>query len=212
MRDLSQLIPSALITASLIIVSFLQGCAPGYPSQPTRENASPVYGAREGDLTSCLALMENYVKYIRKMTDKISLQVYMQQRGVENVQHEAEIVELSKARIQNDQNLLAFCRETLDQDWQESILADLVQSLTDAGRAADALQVANECYRRFPESPYCVAASAEAFHILGRNTEARAAAERVVRRGPYDTKMEATISLMRALLRLINAEEQRKGH
>jgi hypothetical protein len=100
----------------------------------------------------------------------------------------------------------------LDQDWHESILADLVESLGDAGRPEDAVLVANECKKQFPESPYCVAASVKAFHELGRNGEARAAAEWVIRRGPYDAKMEATISYMRVLLQLMNAEEPQNEH
>jgi hypothetical protein len=102
------------------------------------------------------------------------------------------------------------CGDKLDPELHEAILADLIQRLTDAERPADAMLVAAECHRRFPESPYCVAASAEAFYKLGRNSEARTAAEKVIRRGPYDAKMEATISHMRALLALIDAEEQRR--
>ena len=93
----------------------------------------------------------------------------------------------------------------------ESILSDLIDDLTEAGQPADALAVAGECFKQFSESPYCVAASAVAFHELGRNSEARAAAAMVIRRGPYDAKMEATISHMRALIELINVEEQRRS-
>jgi hypothetical protein len=221
MSDLSRLIASALMVASLAITPFVEGCAPAYPSptasriasQPTRENASPVSGAGEGDLTSCPTLMENNVKYLHKITDKRNqLTRYIQEHSAENVQYQTELMELSKALAQIDQKILSFRDYTLDPEFREAILADLVQRLADAGRATDALQVANECYKRFPESPYCVAASAEAFHKLGRNIEARAAAERVIWRGPYDAKMEATISSMRPLIGLINGEEQRNSH
>jgi hypothetical protein len=203
------------MAASLTIVTFLEGCAPAYPSPTASRIASqPISGAGEGDLITCTVLMVNFNANIRKRTDKeIQLTRYIQQHGVENAQYQAEIVEVSKALVQIDQKLLSSCDYELGQELREAILAELVESLAHAGRAADALQVANECSRRFPESPYCIAASVEAFHKLGRNTEARAAAERVIRRGPYDAKMETTISLMRALLGQINAEEQqRNGH
>jgi predicted Zn-dependent protease len=150
--------------------------------------------------------MENSIEYTNKVTDVMNNNNrYVRQNGSENLQYETEIVDLSKELVQIDQNLLSFCSKIFN---SESILPGLVQNLAEAGRARDALLVANECSQRFPNNPYCVAASVEAFHKLNRYTEARAAAERVIRRGPYDAQMEATIAQMRALLALINTEEQ----
>jgi predicted Zn-dependent protease len=217
MSDLSRLIPLARMVVSLTAASIIAGCAPTYPSptaprvtsQPI-QSASPLSGAEEGDSTSCHARIAEHIEYLERIADKRNQATrYLQQHRAENPQYESEFAELAKVLVQIDQSLLTFCQDTLIRMSQlETILSDLVQELSDAGRAGDALRVAGECYRRFPESPYCVAASAEAFHKLGRNAEARAAAERVIRRGPYDAVMEATINRMRRLLELINSEEQ----
>jgi predicted Zn-dependent protease len=150
--------------------------------------------------------MEEDIEYIQTITDERNNNTrYMQQYHRENHQYEADIVATSAMAVQAEQDLLSFCGDEFD---PEHILPGLAQNLVGAGRTADALRVADECHRRYPKNPYCVAASAEALHKLGRNSEARAAAEQVIRRGPYDAEMEAAISYMRSLLALIDTEEQ----
>jgi hypothetical protein len=149
--------------------------------------------------------VDDDLDYSHKKTDAMNRSTkFLLQNGHQNSQYDAEIRDLSKTLVQIDQNLLTYCDDVIG---AETILPDLALDLSDAGRAEDALRVADECHRRYPNNPYCIQASAEALHKLGRNTEARAAAKWVIQRGPYDAKMEAAILTMRSLLTLIDAEE-----
>jgi hypothetical protein len=196
----------------------LEGCVPSYPpvaaakiiNAPTREAEPSIPGSTEGNSISCPALIRKKIDYVQRLTEKLHENTeYMRSTHSTNLRGEEESVALSKALAQIDQDLLSYCRNQLNRELEESTLSDLADELVDAGRATDALLVANECSKRFPASPYCIAAEAHAYHKLGMNSNARDAAERVIGRGPYDAKMEATIAYMRALLELINAEQQR---
>jgi hypothetical protein len=214
-------VPSVLRAASVaILMPFLEGCVPSYPSvatstttinAPTHQAEPPISGATEGNSTiSCPALMRKKIEHLHTYTERVNASTeYLWSRNAKNPHYEAELIALSNDLAKIDQDLLSYCRDQLDRELEESILSDLADELANAGRATDALLVANECSKRFPDSPYCVAAGANASHKLGMNSNARAAAERVIRRGPYDAKMEATIANMRALLGLISAEQQR---
>jgi hypothetical protein len=101
------------------------------------------------------------IEYLRQITDKRNQAAsYIQHSHQRNTLYDAEIVEMSALAVQAEQDLLSFCGDEFD---PEHILPRLAQNLVGARHAADALRVADECHRRYPKNPSCVAASAEAF-------------------------------------------------
>jgi hypothetical protein len=198
---------------------FLQGCegsAPSLQSAPIAVRpaefvpaTAPSTAENEHNTPSCPTLLARHIEIINQVTEKtIQNTKFIQDNGTDSIDYNAQMVALSEAGVRISQDLLAFCGDRLDPSLHESILADLVGYLAGAGRAKDALLVANECSKQFPESPYCVAGSAKAFYALHKNTQARFAAEQVVRRGPFDAKMQSEINDMQALITLIDAEEK----
>lgn len=204
-----------LLAVSVVLTAFLVGCAPSYVPPATSQAVSQSPSAPEAPTTfqaggeefpSCLRLLEDQIRYINLWTDaKNRSTKFIQEHNAESPEYEAQVVDLSKILVTKIQNTLTYCKDKVDID---SELSELSSFLVDAGRPEDGLRVASECHREFTKSPYCMASSAQAFYKLGRNAEARAAANRVIQRGPYDAKMEATIELMRSLITLINSDEK----
>jgi tetratricopeptide (TPR) repeat protein len=200
--------------AGIIVCSIFSGCANQAGQSPvvlppSTQNAQAI-GA--GDDASCDKYKRDLIHSTSILAQSIGKYTQSLSKGNDAVSvsgQDLKNVRLEHLKIEQDTKL--YCANRLDHFWLENIYADMIEDLAETGHPADAIPVADECLRKIPDSPSCLAAEAWAYLELGQYQQARSTASRLIALGPQDPRTAAAINNMRALLSVVEFRETFPG-